>query len=85
MTKTITTAPLPRQEVPKGARLKAADAGTWKLQAGPNSGSEHPKGLARAALEVEAYLRQRRISLRLRLRPEGLPPEEIYHDFSSWY
>ena len=63
--KIVTTAPLPRQEVLKGARLKAADAGTWKLQAGPNSGSEHPKGLARAALEVEAY----------RLRPEGLPPE----------
>ena len=67
--------PPPRQQIPKGARLKAADAGTWWLLAGPDLGSEHPKGLARAVLKAEAY----------RLRPEGLPLEEIQHDLRRFY
>ena len=60
---------LPRQGLPQGARLEAADAGTWRLRAGPERGSEHPKGSVRAALKAQAY----------RLRPEGLPPAEMQH------
>ncbi len=53
----------------------AADAGTWWLLAGPDVGSEYQKGLARAVLKAEAY----------RLRPEGLPLEEMQHDLRCFY
>ena len=43
---------------------------TEHVMPGPGVGRTHPLGLA--GLVFEAYLRQRRISLRLRLRPEGL-------------
>ena len=39
----------------------------------PNRWHNHPSGLAGLAFEAEFYLRQRRISLRLRLRLEGSP------------
>ena len=58
---------------PKGARLQAADAGTRRLRSGPDRGSSHSKGPARVALKALTYLRQRRISLRLRLRLEASP------------
>ena len=64
-----------RQLVPQGARLKAADAGTRRLRAGPSRGSKQPKGLARAALKAAAY----------RLRPEDLPPAEMRHEISRLY
>ena len=56
----------PRRDELEGRRRKDAE-----VPAGPNQGSKHAKGLARAALKAPPYLRQRRISLRLRLRPEG--------------
>ena len=51
---------------PEGRRRRYEEDG-----AGPDRGSEHQKGTARAALKVEAY----------RLRPEGLAPAEMQHDF----
>jgi hypothetical protein len=46
---------------------------TEQMMPGPAVGRTQPSGLAGLAVEAEAHLRQRRISLRLRLRPEGLP------------
>jgi hypothetical protein len=59
--------------------------GTEQMMPGPDVERTHPLGLAGLAFEAEVYLRQRRISLRLRLpfefpqggelvepRPEGL-------------
>jgi hypothetical protein len=43
---------------------------TEQVMPGPDVERTHPLGLA--GLAFEAHLRQRRISLRLRLRPEGL-------------
>jgi hypothetical protein len=58
---------------------------TEQVMPSPDVGRTHPLGLAGPAFEAEVYLRQRRISLRLRLpfespqggelvelRPEGL-------------
>ena len=67
--------PAPRRRFPQGASLEAADAGTRRLQAGPDRGRAHPKGTARAVLKAETY----------RLRPEGLPPAEMRHDLCRLY
>jgi len=67
--------PAPRQRFPQGVSLKSADAGTWRLLAGPGRGSKHPKESVRAALKVETY----------RLRSEGLPPAEMQHELSRLY
>ena len=55
--------------------LEGADAGTRRLQAGPDQGSEHQKGTARVVLKAETY----------RLRPEGLPPAEMQRELSRLY
>jgi len=89
--------PPPRQQIPKGARLKAADAGTRRLRAlrlaqggtssEPQSNSEQSRttgpglGSKHPKGLVGAVLKAEVY----RLQPEGLPPEEMQDDLRGLY